>query len=50
MDKAEQIVEAIEKDFTDRCGLRQQWEEIDAEMQAEIKAEWVRLARGVILQ
>ena len=45
MDKAERIVNAIEKDFTDRRGLRQEWEQIDAEMQAEIRASWTALVR-----
>jgi len=45
MDKAERIVKAIEKDFTDRRGLRQEWEQIDAEIQAEIRETWANLVR-----
>jgi hypothetical protein len=45
MDKAERIVKAIEKDFTDRRGLRQEWEQIDAEIQAEIRATWTAIVR-----
>jgi uncharacterized lipoprotein YehR (DUF1307 family) len=44
-DKAERIVEAIKKDFTSRRGLRQEWEQIDQEIQEEITAEWVTIAR-----
>jgi hypothetical protein len=45
MDKAERIVKAIERDFTDRRGLRQEWEQIDAETQAEIRATWTKIVR-----
>jgi len=45
MDTAERIVKAIEDDFTDRRGLRQEWEQIDADIQAEIRETWTRLVR-----
>ena len=45
MDKAERIVQAIERDFTDRRGLRQAWEQIDDDIQAEIRATWTALVR-----
>ena len=45
MDKAERIVQTIERDFTDRRGLRQEWERIDSETQAEIRATWVEIVR-----
>ena len=45
MDKAERIVAAIEYDFTDRRGLRQEWEQIDTEMQAEIRTTWTEIVR-----
>jgi hypothetical protein len=45
MDTAEWIVKVIEDDFTDRRGLRQEWEQIDAEIQAEIRATWTALIR-----
>jgi hypothetical protein len=45
MDKAERIVKAIEDDFTDRRGLRQEWEQIDADIQKEIRATWTALVR-----
>lgn len=41
--KAERIVKAIECDFTARSGLRQEWEQIDAETQTEIRETWARL-------
>lgn len=44
-DKAEQIVNAIKKDLTSRRGLRQEWEQIDPEIQEEITAEWVAIVR-----
>lgn len=43
--KAEQIVKAIKKDFTSRRGLRQEWEQIDPEIQEEITAEWVSIVK-----
>ena len=39
---ARRIVAAIIRDFTDRRGLRQEWEQIDDETQAEIRDEWQR--------
>ncbi len=42
-DKAEQIVKAIKKDFTSRRGLRQEWEQIDQEIQEEITATWIAI-------
>jgi hypothetical protein len=45
MDKAERIVHAIERDFTDRRGLRQEWEQIDAGIQAQIRATWIEIVR-----
>lgn len=48
MDKAEKIVEAIMKDFTDRRGLRQEWEQIDEDIQNEIKGTWIELVRKVL--
>lgn len=34
------IVNEIVRDFTDRRGLRQSWEEIDDDIQRKIKAAW----------
>lgn len=49
MDKtAELIVDAIVTDFTDRRGLRQEWEQIDEKIQNEIKGEWMRLVREIL--
>ena len=48
MDKAERIVKAIEDDFTDRRGLRQEWEQIDQETQMEIRATWAEQDRKEI--
>jgi len=40
---ARKIVRAIETDFTDRRGLRQEWEQIDPETQAEIRETWIKI-------
>ena len=44
-DKAQKIVEAIETDLTDRRGLRQEWEQIDYDLQDEIRDIWAELIR-----
>lgn len=40
------IVWGIHNDFTDRRGLRQQWEEIDDDIRDEIFDAWVKIARA----
>lgn len=40
---ANEIEVAILADLTDRKGLRQAWEEIDKETQAEIEEKWIEL-------
>jgi hypothetical protein len=42
--KSQAIVFSILADFTDRRGLRQEWEEIDFDMQEEIIGTWVEIA------
>jgi len=39
-ERAIKAVEEIVKDLTDRRGLRQEWEQIDEEIQLEIKEMW----------
>lgn len=34
------IVKAIERDFTDRRGLRQEWEQIDDDVKKDIRKTW----------
>ncbi len=46
MDKAEKIVKEILADLTDRRGLRQEWENIDDDIQEEIKSEWIKIVRS----
>lgn len=46
MTKAENIVDAIIEDFTDRRGLRQEWEQIDADVQAEIRQTWIDIVEA----
>lgn len=45
---AELIVEGIRRDFTDRRGLRQEWEQIDDDIQKEILAKWKSIAEAKI--
>ena len=45
---AEIIIAAIVKDFTDRRGLRQEWEGIDDEIREEIITEWESIAEKAI--
>ena len=47
-DIAQQIVELIEADLTDRRGLRQEWEHIDYDIQDEIRDTWAELIRKVL--
>lgn len=46
--RAEHIVNLLVKDFTDRRGLRQEWEQIDEEIQQEIRKTWEKIVeRGI---
>ena len=45
---ARAIVRGIIKDFTDRRGLRQEWEQIDDQVQAEIIIRWREIARDIL--
>jgi hypothetical protein len=38
--RARQIVDKIVDDLTDRAGLENVWEELDEDIQNEIKQEW----------
>lgn len=44
MSKAEIIIDAIIEDLTDRRGLRQAWEDIDEDIQQEIRNVWIEIA------
>lgn len=46
--QAEIIVDAIIADLTDRGGLQNEWESIDVGTRAEIRAEWMLIARRII--
>ena len=37
------IILDIIADFTDRRGLQQEWEQIDKDIQDEIKQEWIKI-------
>ena len=41
--KARKILFEIVADFTDRRGLRQEWEQIDEDIQEEILAGWLNI-------
>lgn len=45
--KASQLVDAIIEDLSDRRGLRHEWEQIDEEVQDEIKAAWLKIAQDI---
>lgn len=40
---SETIVDKIIEDLTDRRGLRQEWEQLDEEIQQEIRQSWIEL-------
>ena len=40
---AKKAVKAIIADLSDRRGLRQEWDQIDDDIQKEIKDEWARM-------
>ena len=50
IDKTEamEVVEAILADLSDRCGLQNEWENIDATIQEEIKDEWADIVRKTL--
>lgn len=45
---AEKIVDAIITNLTDRRGLRDAWDSVDEDIQAECRGAWINLARRVI--
>ncbi len=42
-ENADRIVSRIIANLTDRRGLRQEWEQIDAETKDEIRATWAQI-------
>lgn len=42
------VVDAVVKDLTDRRGLRQEWEQIDEEIQQEIREAWAGIVESEI--
>ena len=46
--QAEEIVDAIVRDMTDRGGFQNEWEATDEETKAEIRTAWMLIARRVI--
>jgi len=46
--KEEEIVFSILHDFTDRKGLRQEWEKIDEDTQEEIIEDWIKLTKNLL--
>ena len=47
-DKAVNILNALFKDMLDRRGFRQNWEQIDEDIQLEIIETWYKLIQDVI--
>lgn len=47
--KADRLVDALLEDLRDRRGLRQAWDDIDGDIQAEIRAEWGKIVRKAVL-
>lgn len=43
IDLATKIVDALLDDMTDRRGLRQEWDNIDDDVQAEIRKTWIKI-------
>ena len=48
LDKTTQIVNEIIKDLSDRCGLGDEWESIDEDIQEEIITEWIKIVDKVL--
>jgi len=46
--KEEQIVFSILNDFTDRRGLKQEWNQIDEDIQEEIIKKWIKLTKNLL--
>lgn len=42
-EQAERIVDAILRDLQDRSGIKHAWDEIDADIQDEIRATWLQI-------
>ncbi len=45
---AERIFQALDRDIRDRRGLKWEWEKIDEEVMARLKADWVEIIVGVL--
>ena len=49
-EKAKNIVDKIIRDLSDRRGLRQEWEQIDLDIQEEIKETWIGIVTQFLVQ
>jgi len=47
-EQAEKIVDGIIADLCDRGSLQNEWEGIDGQTRAEIRSDWMLIARRVI--
>ncbi len=45
---SEKIVNEIMKDLCDRSGLQNEWENIDSDVQGEIKKEWRKIVIEIL--
>jgi len=43
IETANDIVDAIIYDLSDRAGLGNEWESVDADIQEQIKQEWIEI-------
>ena len=44
-EQAARIVDAIISDLTDRKGLRHEWDNIDEDIQDEIRSTWIKIVK-----
>lgn len=47
-DRAAKLFDALERDISDRRGLKQEWRAIAPDVKAEIRAEWLRLITSIL--
>lgn len=45
---AELIVEVLDRDISDRRGLKWEWEKIDPEVMKELKDHWIAIIKEIL--
>ena len=48
MTQAEEIVDSIIRDLTDRSGFDGMWDSLDDDIRQEIRSKWIQLASAVL--